>query len=251
MNQEQKRSRDQAYLNRFLALQGISPETKMPGDHPLAFALDLGGGRRVGVEFAGVDDEVQRHNKTLADRYLRPQLTAALREKGHPIRVYLAWKSGPPGCPRDPERLSELIARLMAVIDREAPSVRDDEDFVLSEYGGKQRPHEHGLPELSLLSLATLGEFYSGPGVDSLTPPWGEEHPVVAVLRKKEAELPEYRRVLGPGELWLILVTSAQGLDGNFFYPAFDAAKQGRHVQSLFDRVFLMDARGHKVASLK
>lgn len=245
MNQRQaKKAREQEHLDRFLALQGIRPEAIRAGD-PLDFILDLGGGCRVGVELVGVDDEAQRKNNAMADRHIAQKVDAALREQGYVLQVQLIWKFDLTQFSENPKRLRVFLDKLMAVINKEAPSLGDDE-FVLSDDEEDHQLQDLDLAELSDLVLRKM-DHLTEPEVLSIPMAWAQgSSGIMTALRDKEDKLPEYRRILGDGDVWLLFVTGAR-----FEQNVYASLVKERNMQSKFDRVFLLDLRDEPVVTLK
>ncbi|WP_143101284.1 hypothetical protein [Stigmatella aurantiaca] len=244
MSQEQaKKAREQGHLERFLSLQGIRPKSTRPGD-PLDFVLDLGG-RLVGVELVDVDDQAQRKNNAMANQYIVREIEKALREKKYVLHLQLIWKAGLTRFARGKGRVGVFLDKLMAVIDDVAPSLGDDA-FVLKNDEKDQRLRNCDLAELSTLVLEKVN-YLTESKVDSIPVALGQgAPPIQAILRKKEAKLPEYRRILEAGEIWLLIVTGTR-----FEQNVVVSLVKERNMQSQFDRVFLLDYRTGTVVSLK
>lgn len=245
MDQRQaKKAREQEHLDRFLALQCIRPDAIRAGD-PLDFILDLGGGRRAGVELVGVDDEAQRKNNAMVERHIAQKVDAALREQGYVLQVQLIWKFGLAQFSEDPKRIRVFLDKLMAVINKEAPSLGDDA-LVLSDDEKDQQLQGLDLAELSDLVLQKM-DHLTEPEVLSIPMAWAHgESGIVKALRDKEDKLPEYRRILGNGEVWLLFVTGAR-----FEQNVYASLVKERNMQSKFDRVFLLELRDETVVTLK
>lgn len=244
MSQHQaKKVREQKHLDHFLALQGIRPEAVRVGD-PLDFILDLGDGRRVGVELVGVDNDAQIKNNLMADR-LAQKVDAALREKGFVIQVQLLWKFDLIRFSENDKRINVFLNNLMAVINKEAPFLGDDA-FVLSDDEENHQLQDLDLSELSDLVLQKM-EHLTEPEVLSISMAWAKgESGFMAALRDKEDKLPAYRRILGDGDVWLLFVTGSR-----FEQNVYASLVKERELQSKFDRVFLLDLRDETVVTLK
>jgi hypothetical protein len=65
-------------------------------------------------------------------------------------------------------------------------------------------------------------------------------------IRDKEDKLPEYKRILGDGDVWLLFVTGAR-----FEQNVYTSLVKERNMQSKFDRIFLLDLRDETVVTLK